>query len=140
MGERYYITFMDDFTHFTVVYPLKHKSDALMMFKKYEALATTHFSNRLVCLRCDNGGEYTSKIFLQLCEDKGIQLQCTTPYTPQQNGLAERLNRTITEKCRTLLLDSGLNKELWNEAIRTSAYILNRSPTTALHGKTPFEM
>lgn len=70
-GERYYISFMDNFIHFTIVYPIKHKSDALAMLKKYEALTTAHFSKSLTCLRCDNGGKYTSKTFLRFCEEKG---------------------------------------------------------------------
>jgi len=113
----------------------------LNMFKKYEALSTSNFGTCIFKLRCDNGGEYTSKEFIKFCDYKGIQIQYTTPYTPQQNGHAERLNRTLTDKCRAILLDSGLPKEMWNEGVRTAVYyLLNRSPTVALKDKTPAEV
>jgi len=135
-GERYYVSFIDDFTHFAIVYPIKEKFDTLNKLKIFEAFATAHFGTRMSKLRCDNGDEYTSKAFREFCEGKGIQIQYTSPYTPQQNGHADRLNRTICEKGRSLLIESNLTKEMWNKAIQT--YLLNRSYTTALrNGSKP---
>lgn len=67
-------------------------------------------------------------------------MECTIRYTPQQNGLAERMNRTIIEKARCILLESNLEKDMWTEAVMTAVYLINRSPTRALEGKTPAEM
>lgn len=69
--------------------------------------------------------------------NKGIQIEFTVRYTPQQNGVAERLNRTILEKVRCLLLGSKMQKSFWSEAVRTSVYLINRSPTSALNGEVP---
>jgi len=139
-GERYYVSFIDDFTHFAIVYPIKEKSDTFNKLKIFEALATAHFGTRMSKLRCDNGGEYTSKALKEFCEGKGIEIQYTSPYCPQQNGHAERLNRTLCEKGRSLLIEGNLPKEMWNEAIQTAAYLLNRSYTTALNNVTPAEL
>ncbi|XP_047258878.1 uncharacterized protein LOC124891115, partial [Capsicum annuum] len=91
-------------------------------------------------LRLDNGTEYTSDRFEKLCQNVGIEHQLTAPYTPQQNGVSERKNRTIMEKSRCLLYEKGLPKYLWVEAANTAAFLLNRLPTKAVDGKTPFEV
>ena len=90
-------------------------------------------------IRCDNGTEYTSEKFNKFCEDAGIEHQLTTPYTPQQNGVVERKNRTLMEMTRCLLHDKGLPKKFWAEAAHTSVLMLNRFSTKALQQKTPFE-
>jgi len=90
-------------------------------------------------IRSDNGTEYTSEKFNKLCEKEGIEHQLTTPYTPQQNGVVERKNRTLMEMTRCLLHDKGLPKNLWAEAANTTVFLLNRLPTKALQQKTPFE-
>lgn len=90
-------------------------------------------------IRSDNGTEYTSEKFNKFCEDAGIEHQHTTPYTPQQNGVVERKNRTLMEMTRYLLHDKGLPKKFWAEAAHTSVFLLNRLPTKALQQKTPFE-
>ena len=90
-------------------------------------------------IRFDNGTEYTSKKFNKFCIDAGIEHQLIAPYTPQQNGVVERKNRTIMEMTRCLLHDKGLPKEFWAEAAHTTAFLLNRLPTKALQKKTPFE-
>lgn len=73
-------------------------------------------------------------------KQNGIRYQTTNPYTPQQNGLAERMNRTIVEKARCMLFDAGLSKEFWAEAVNTSVYVINRCPAKGLNGKTPEQM
>lgn len=83
-------------------------------------------------LRCDNGTEYTNEKMKSYCRKKGIKLDYTVSHTPQQNGRAERLNRTLLDKARALIIDSGLKKEMWGEAIRVAAYFVNRSPTESL--------
>lgn len=77
--------------------------------------------------------------FKNFCEQEGIQHQFTVPYSPQQNGVSERKNRTAMEMAWCLLFEKGLPKSFWAEAVNTSVYLLNLLPTKALNGKTPFE-
>ena len=90
-------------------------------------------------LRSDNGGEYSSTAFQTFCAEKGISRQLTNPYTPEQNGVSERLNRTIMEAVRSMLIHSNLPLSFWAEAVQCAVYAHNRSPTSALHDATPFE-
>ncbi|KAJ8880841.1 hypothetical protein PR048_017312 [Dryococelus australis] len=88
-------------------------------------------------IRLDNGGELCSNSFKKLCYDKGIIIEFTTPYTPQQNSKAERMNLTLMNKVRTKFAETDQPHALWGEAIRASVYELNRSPTSALQNMTP---
>jgi len=92
-------------THFTVAYTLKAKSEVLKHFKLFQSMAETHFNFRVSRFRCDNGREYLSTETRQHFEDCGIRFELTIPYTPQQNGVAERMNRTIIEKARCMILN-----------------------------------
>lgn len=91
-------------------------------------------------LRTDNGGEYTSKEFENYLKKEGIKHEYTVPKTPEQNGVAERMNRTLVEMVRSMLSDSKLPKKFWAEALSTASYIRNRSPTNAVEGMTPYEV
>ena len=90
-------------------------------------------------LRTDNGGEYTSSQFEDYLKVEGIRHELTVPKSPQQNGVAERLNQTLVEMARSMLLNSKLPKKFWGEAISTAVYLKNRTPVKALN-KTPFEV
>ena len=91
-------------------------------------------------LTTDNGKEYVSNQFAEFFRKEGIRRELSVEYTPQQNGVAERANRSLTEMARCMLLDAKLPKYLWAEAINTAAYIRNRCPTKLLLNKTPYEM
>ena len=95
---------------------------------------------KIKALRTDNGGEFCKKEFEELCKKCGIARQKTTPYTPQQNGVVERMNRTLMEKARSMLSGTGLGQEFWAEAVETACYLVNRSPSSALEDKTPHEV
>lgn len=96
---------------------------------------------KIATLRCDNGGEYRNKEFELFCKQKGIQVEWTVPYTPEQNCVSERMNRTLVEKTRAMLEDCAMDKRFWGQAVQTAAYLANRSPTTAVDvKKTPFEL
>ena len=90
-------------------------------------------------LRTDNGGEFTSTQFEDFLRKEGIRHERTIPKTPQQNGVAERLNRTLVEMSRSMLLDAKLTKKYWAESVSTAVYLRNRCPTKALMEKTPYE-
>jgi transposase InsO family protein len=95
-------------------------------------LVENQTGRKIRVLRFDNGGECTSKEFLDFCAATGIKKELTIPYNPQQNGVVERKNRTIVGAARTMIHDQGLPLFLWAEASRTTAYIQNRSPHTIL--------
>ena len=106
-GAHYFVTFIDDFSHKVWAYPLKRKDEVLSVFKKFVTLVETETGKKVKCLRSDNGGEYISKSFVDFCDTKGIKRELTAPYTPPQNGVAERMNRIIQERVRSMLSESG---------------------------------
>ncbi|KAL0811972.1 hypothetical protein ABMA28_009370 [Loxostege sticticalis] len=138
-GARYFLTFIDDFSRKVCVFTLKSKSECLNKFKEYKCLVENQLNVKIKTLRTDNGTEYTNKEFADFLRSSGIKHQTSTPYTPQQNGLAERMYRTLVEKARCMLINANLQKYLWAEAVVTAAYIVNRSPTRAPDWKTPEE-
>ena len=137
-GNKYFMLLIDDLTRMTWVYFLRYKSNAFSCFKKFKAMAELQSGFKIKCLRSDRGGEFKSSEFDQLCENEGIQRQLTLAYTPQQNGVVERKNRTVIEMAKSMLHEKGMPYFLWAEAVHTSVYILNRCPTKALNNITPF--
>lgn len=101
--QRYFIIFIDDFSRMTWIYFLKEKSEAFITFKRFKALVEKQSGCDIKCIRSDRGGEYTSKEFEEYCKDEGIWKQLTAGYSPQQNGVAERKNRTIVEMARSMM-------------------------------------
>lgn len=102
-GKGYFLLLVDDFSRVMWVYMLKYKDEALSMFKKFKALVEDGSERKIKVLRTDRGGEFLSKSFVQYCEENGIERQYTNPYTPQQNGVLERRNRTVMEMTRSIL-------------------------------------
>lgn len=140
-NKNYFVTFIDSFTHYTVTYLLILKSEVLHVFKDFVRKSEAHFNLKVVNLYCDNGREYLSNDFKAFCSEKGITFHLTIPYTPQQNGVAERMNRTITEKARAMLNAAKLTKQFWGEAVLTATYLINLTPTKAVESsKTPYEL
>ncbi|CAB0019909.1 unnamed protein product [Nesidiocoris tenuis] len=138
-GARYFVTFIDEASRYCKVYFLKQKSEVLEVFKQYKREAERSTGAKLKYLQSDNGTEYINKEFDNYLKEKGIQRRLSTVHTPQQNGLAERRNRTLQDKARCLLIDGKLPAELWAEAIFTANYINNRTPSRTLNHITPFE-
>ena len=114
---------------------MKNKFVAFAKFKKWKAEVENQIGRKIKCLKSDNGIEYKDGEFLKFCEEHGIKKHFTIRRTPQQNGMAERLNRTIGEIARCLRLNVGLPKVFWVEAVNMACYILNRSPRAMLDGK-----
>ncbi|GLT45830.1 hypothetical protein SLA2020_196340 [Shorea laevis] len=140
LGQNlYFILFIDDYTRMTWVYFMSSKAQVFFVFKKFKALVENQSGCKIKILRSDNGKEYTSKEFDSFCEDAGIAHQLTVPYTPQQNGVSERKNRTIMEMARCMLHEKKLPKNFWAEAVYTAVYLLNGLPTKAMQRKTPIE-
>ncbi|KAH9744296.1 External alternative NAD(P)H-ubiquinone oxidoreductase B4 [Citrus sinensis] len=111
-GSHYFVTFVDDFSRCV----------------------------KIKVFQSDNGGEYTSDPFLQVYQNEGIKRHFTMRHTPQQNGVAERMNRTLLEKVRCMLSDAGLDKKFWAEAVSYASHLINRLPSAVFGGKTPMKM
>ena len=139
-GARYFLTFKDDSSCYRFVYFLKHKSDVYDRFVEFERLICTKFNRPMTTIRSDNGGEYMSNEMKTYLAKKGIKLETTAPYTPQQNGRAERDNRTIVESARTMMLRGRTPRYLWAEAVNTAIYILNRTASCKNPSCTPYEV
>ena len=138
-GCEYFMTFIDDKTRFTWVYMLKRKSQAFDKFLEWKAMAEKSTGEKLKTLRSDNGGEYLSSDFQKYLLQEGIVHQRTVPKTPEQNGVAERINRTIVETARCMLTEAKLPYKFWAEAVSTAVFLRNRSPTVSVKGMTPQE-
>ena len=138
-GSKYFITFLDDFTKLSVVRPIARKSDTAATVKDVIAMLETQSGQQLLVARTDNGGEYINEPLGAYFKGKGVVPQTSVSYTPQQNGAAERLNRTLQERVRAMLADSGLPESVWAEAVSTANFIRNRSPVGS-RDKTPWEL
>ncbi|GMF15349.1 unnamed protein product [Phytophthora fragariaefolia] len=138
-GCTFAVTFIDDYSRHVTVYFMKAKSEVLSKFKIAKAAMENATGKTLKRLRSDNGGEYTAKAFKTYLDRSGIKHEKTVPYTPQQNGLAERMNRSLVEMARCMLYHEGIGKKWWAEAVNTAAWIINRIPNS-VNVKTPYEI
>ncbi|KRY11615.1 Retrovirus-related Pol polyprotein from transposon TNT 1-94 [Trichinella patagoniensis] len=137
--HRYMMTFIDDYSRFTVVYLLKTKDEAVDRIKYYVATLHTKFGRNPVTLRTDNGREYVNQRLRNFLREKEIEHQFSSPYAPQKNGVAERKNRALVEMAKCMLTDAKLPECFWGEAVCTAAYLQNRLPSRSI-SKTPFEL
>lgn len=139
-GARYILTFIDDRSRFVFVYFLKNKDETFEKFREFKTMVECQTGKKIKVLRSDNGTEFVNNNFDTYLKQHGIVRQLTVPYTPQQNGVAERFNRTLVEMARSMLVASNLDESLWAEAVNTAAYLRNRAPTRALDNSTPYEV
>lgn len=138
-GNRYLMTLIDDYSRYTTVYLLKKKSEASARIQQYVRWVQNRFGRKPLAIRSDGGGEYIGRELREFYEAEGIEAQFTTPYSPQQNGVAERRNRYLQEMAICMLADAGLGKLYWGEAVMTAAYLQNRLPSRVV-SKTPYEL
>jgi len=103
-GAKYFATFIDDYSRYTETTMLRQQSDVLTAFKNFKKRVEKETGCAIKRLRTDNAKEYTSKEFKKFLEDEGIARQLTVKYTSQQNGVAERANRTLVEMARCIML------------------------------------
>lgn len=138
-GFRYFVTFKDDFSNWCVTRLIKNKSEVATALREFVAQVKTETGNDVKTIRSDNGGEYLGKELQAWLAQSGIRHETSAPYTPQQNGVSERLNRSIMEATRSLLYGKQVPIELWGEAVLCSTYLLNRLlPATS--DSTPYEL
>lgn len=137
-GARYFLTFVDDYSRFVWVYMLKFKDEAVDMFKSWHSEVERQSGEKVKTLRTDNGCEYLK--LKQYFKTRGMRHETSVAYTPQQNGVAERVNRTLVEMSRSCLSDGSMDLRLWAEAVSFSAYIRNRVINKNNEKVTPFEL
>lgn len=138
-GKRYMVTFIDDYSRYTHIYLLTHKYEVSDALKAYLTLVKNKFDRKVKLIRSDRGGEYLSTHLRKYLVNEGIQTQLTASYSPQQNGVAERKNRTLMEMARCMLIDAGLPNKFWGEAVVTANFIQNRV-LTRQKKLTPYEL
>nr|GEX62198.1 retrovirus-related Pol polyprotein from transposon TNT 1-94 [Tanacetum cinerariifolium] len=138
-GSRYFLLFTDDYSRMRWVYFLQLKSETFENFKKFKALVEKHSGKDLKVLRTDHGGEFISKEFAAFCNEEGIKRELTAPYTPEQNGVADRKNRTVVEMARSMLKSKELTDNFWAEGVAAAVYLLNISSTKSVWNMTPYE-
>ncbi|GKA64726.1 ribonuclease H-like domain-containing protein, partial [Tanacetum coccineum] len=136
-GIKYYVLFLDHFSHYLWVYPLRNKSDALSKFIHFRAYVKNQFKTDIKSLQCDHGGEFDNNALHQLFASNGITIRFSCPKTSQQNGKSERMIRTINNLIRTLLFQAHLPPTFWVEALHMAAYLLNLLPSSAINNEIP---
>jgi hypothetical protein len=129
-GVVYFVTFIDHATRKVWVYPIKERGDVYSIFRKWLPSIEAKKGIKVKALRYDNGGEYTSNEFRDFCESRSILREFTTPYTPVQNGVAERMHRTIQDRVVYMLHHANLSQGFWAEAVRIAVHVINVLPST----------
>ncbi|KAG6509746.1 hypothetical protein ZIOFF_027751 [Zingiber officinale] len=137
---NYMLLFVDDYSRFTWVYFVKHKSETFSIFLDFKKIVEGELGRKIKTLRTDNGGEFCSNEFLSFCRDNGIKRELSCPDTPQQNGVAERKIRHLVETCKSWLHAKKLSKELWAEGMNCAAHVINRTPLSSTNNKAPYEL
>ncbi|GJY52351.1 putative ribonuclease H-like domain-containing protein [Tanacetum coccineum] len=140
MKKMYCLVVTDDFSRFSWVFFLATKDETSEILKTFITGIENLIDLRVKVIRCDNGTEFKNRVMNQFCEMKGIKREFSVARTPQQNGVAERKNRTLIEAARTMLADSKLPTTFWAEAVNTACYVQNRVLVIKPHNKTPYEL
>lgn len=139
-GKQYFLSIIDDKTRKVWLMFLKTKDETFDKFCEWKSLVENQMNKKVKVLRTDNGLEFCNVKIDDHCKAHGIERHRTCTYTPQQNGVAERMNRTLMEKVRCMLNESGLGEEYWAEAAAAAAYVINRSPSFAIDHNVPEEL
>ena len=139
-GSRYCMPIIDEHSRFVTIYFMSSKDMAADLILECISMYENTTGNKPQTIQTDNGGEFTSNYLRNRLKEKGIRLQTTVPYSPEQNGVAERMNRTLVDRARTLLSHSGLPTRYWQFAMATATHITNRLPTKANHHQSPYQL
>ena len=133
------MSIIDDASRFSFIALLKKKSDAFEAFTSYVAAAELKLNRKLKAVRSDGSGEYMNARFAEFFQRMGISHKQTICNSPESDGVSERYNQMVMNVVCAMLLESGLPKTFWGEAVKTATYIRNRTLTHAVEGKTPYE-
>ncbi|GJW47720.1 putative ribonuclease H-like domain-containing protein [Tanacetum coccineum] len=140
MKKMYCLVVTDDYSRFSWVFFLATKDETSGILKSFITGVKNLIDQKVKVIRCDNGTEFQNKEMNQFCKRKGIKREFSVARTPQQNGIAERKNRTLIEAARTMLADSKLPTTFWAKAFNTACYVQNRVLVTKPHNKIPYEL
>ncbi|GJR35890.1 putative ribonuclease H-like domain-containing protein [Tanacetum coccineum] len=138
--KTYCLVITDDFSRFSWVFFLRTKDETSAILKDFIRQIENQLNQKVKTIRCDNGTEFKNRDVIEFCGSKGIKREYSNARTPQQNGVAERKNRTLIKAARTMLANSFLPNTFWAEAVSTACYVLNRVLVTKPHNKTPYEL
>ena len=136
-GYKYVCTFTDDATRYSAVEVMRYKSDFFKLFADFSTFHSKHLEKKIKYLRRDNAGENTSNELQAYLLNNGIKDELTVPYTPQQNGVAERKNRTLFERARAYMQHATMPKSFWADALYLACDVMNNLPNKGLGGRTP---
>ncbi|GJS60303.1 putative ribonuclease H-like domain-containing protein [Tanacetum coccineum] len=140
MNNKYCLVVTDDYSRFTWVFFLASKDETSGIFKRFVNEIENIVNKKVKIIRCDNGTKFKNRVMSEFCEEKGIKKEFSIARTPQQNGVAERRNRTLIEAARTMLADSKLPTTFYAVAVNTACYVHNRVLVVKPHNKTPYEL
>ncbi|GJX65636.1 ribonuclease H-like domain-containing protein [Tanacetum coccineum] len=140
MHKKYCLVVTDDYSRFSWVFFLRTKDETSEILKNFIKEVENLVDKKVKIIRSDNGTEFKNKVMDEFCREKGIKREYSIARTPQQNGVAERKNRTLIEAARTMLADSKLPTTFWAEAVSTACYVQNRVLIVKPHNKTPYEL
>ncbi|KAD7477708.1 hypothetical protein E3N88_00844 [Mikania micrantha] len=138
--KSYCLVVTDDYSRFSWVFILAKKDETPEILKKFITLIENQRNLKVKVIRTDNGTKFRNQTLVDFCDEKGIARQYSAARTPQQNGVAERRNRTLIEAARTMLSESKLPIFFWAEAVNTTCYVQNRALLNKRHQKTPYEI
>ncbi|WZZ50841.1 hypothetical protein YC2023_050948 [Brassica napus] len=138
-NNRYVFVIIDDCSRYMWTILMKEKSEAFTKFKRFKTMVEQETGTTIQTFRTDRGGEFNSQEFQDFCDDSGIKRHLTAPYSPQQNRVVERRNRTLLEMTRSILKHMEVPNWLWGEAVRHATYLINRIATRTLVLQTPYE-
>ncbi|KAK1615929.1 hypothetical protein QYE76_021446 [Lolium multiflorum] len=139
-GSKYGLVIVDDYSRYSWVFLLKSKDETHREFIIFAKKAQRMYESEIKAIRTDNGTEFKNYTMREFVDDEGIKHEFSAPYTPQQNGVVERKNRTIIEMARTMLSEFNSPHNFWGEAISTAVHYSNRLFLCPLHNKTPYEL
>ncbi|WVZ94377.1 hypothetical protein U9M48_040276 [Paspalum notatum var. saurae] len=139
-GKWYVLVIVYDFSRFSWVFFMEFKDEAFGFVRDLVLRLRNEIHKAMRAIRSDNGGEFRNSRFENFCRDLGLEHQFSSPYTPPQNGVVERNNRTLVEMARTMLYEHRTPRRFWAEAVNTACYIANRIFLRAFLGKTSYEL
>lgn len=133
--NKFYVSFIDDYSKFTWIYLLRHKSEVFQRFHDFQNLVERLFDRKIIAMQTDWGGEYErlNSFFQKI----GITHLVSCPHAHQQNGAAERKHRHIVEVGLSLLSHASMSLKFWDEAYLAATYLINRTPSKVIQFDTP---
>lgn len=137
-GFKYYLIFIDDYSHYSWLFPMRFKHEVFNLFVQFKQYVENLLSAKIKSFQSDGGGEFTSRVFTNFLRNHGIHHRLFCPHTPEQNGLAERKHRHVVETGLTLLAQAHMPSSYWVVASNTALYLINRLPSHLLGFKSPF--